>query len=111
MQLRCGSVTKVKILGVLAMIDDGETDWKVFCISVDDPFAPRINSLEDLDSLFPNMISTVREWFRVYKTADGKPENKFGFNERAMDREFAIKTIDETHEFWKTLTLSGQKTV
>jgi hypothetical protein len=27
--LRTGSVTKVKVLGCLAMIDDGETDWKV----------------------------------------------------------------------------------
>lgn len=27
--LAVGSVTKVKPLGVLAMIDDGELDWKV----------------------------------------------------------------------------------
>ena len=26
---RTGSVVKVKVLGCLAMIDDGETDWKV----------------------------------------------------------------------------------
>mmetsp|Transcript_37198 Transcript_37198/g.86038 ORF Transcript_37198/g.86038 Transcript_37198/m.86038 type:complete len:489 (+) Transcript_37198:55-1521(+) len=111
MQLRSGSVTRVKVLGVLAMIDDGETDWKVLCISVDDPYASRINNCDDLNQIFPNMIPTVREWFRVYKTADGKPENKFGFGEKAMDREFALKCVEETHEFWKTLTLSGQKTV
>ncbi|KAJ1622255.1 inorganic pyrophosphatase [Pavlovales sp. CCMP2436] len=110
-QLRSGSVTRVKVLGVLAMIDDGETDWKVLCISVDDPYASRINNCDDLNQIFPNMIPTVREWFRVYKTADGKPENKFGFGEKAMDREFALKCVEETHEFWKTLTLSGQKTV
>jgi len=111
LQLRSGSVTKVKVLGVLAMIDDHETDWKVFCISVEDPYAPRINSIDDLDRIFPNMVPTVREWFRIYKTADGKPENKFGFGERALDREFALNTIDQTHQFWKSLTLSGQKTV
>jgi inorganic pyrophosphatase len=110
-QLRSGSITKVKVLGVLAMIDDGETDWKVLCISVDDPYASRINNLNDLDRHFPSMVPTIREWFRVYKTADGKPENNFGFGEKAMDRDFALSTIDETHEFWKTLTLSGQKTV
>lgn len=27
--LPVGSVTKIKALGVLAMIDDGELDWKV----------------------------------------------------------------------------------
>ena len=26
-----GSITPVKVLGVLAMIDDGELDWKVRC--------------------------------------------------------------------------------
>ena len=28
-QLTPGAVVKVKVLGVFAMIDDGETDWKV----------------------------------------------------------------------------------
>ena len=28
-QIRTGQIVAVKILGILAMIDDGETDWKV----------------------------------------------------------------------------------
>ncbi len=42
-QRTVGSVTPVKVLGVLAMIDDGETDWKVLCIAVDDPLSDVIN--------------------------------------------------------------------
>lgn len=38
-----GDVIKVKILGVLAMIDEGETDWKVIAINVDDPEAKDLN--------------------------------------------------------------------
>lgn len=110
-QLRSGSVTKVKVLGVLAMIDDGETDWKIICLNMDDPLASHINTLDDLERLYPTMVDTVRNWFRVYKTADGKPENKFGFDNRCLDRDFAISTIQETHDFWKALTSSGQKTV
>ena len=110
-QLRSGSVTKVKVLGVLAMIDDGETDWKVICINCDDPLASRINSLADLERQYPTMVNVVREWFRVYKTVDGKPENKFGFNDECKDRDFALATVMETHEAWKKLTSSGQKTV
>ena len=30
---------KVKALGILAMIDEGETDWKVMCIDVKDELA------------------------------------------------------------------------
>ena len=34
-----GDVKQVKILGTIALIDEGETDWKVFCIDVNDPLA------------------------------------------------------------------------
>lgn len=35
--LEMGSVTPVKPVGVYAMIDDGELDWKVIAISSNDP--------------------------------------------------------------------------
>ena len=38
-------------VGVLAMIDDGETDWKVLCIDVDDVLAPQLDDIEDLASV------------------------------------------------------------
>ena len=44
---------KVKALGILAMIDEGETDWKVMCIDVKDELADKINNLEDLENLKP----------------------------------------------------------
>ena len=34
----------MKVLGILAMIDEGETDWKVIVINVDDPEAKDLNS-------------------------------------------------------------------
>ena len=38
-----GDVKQVKILGTVALIDEGETDWKVFCIDVNDPLAKDMN--------------------------------------------------------------------
>lgn len=35
--------SQVKVLGVLAMIDEGETDWKVIVIDVNDPMASQLN--------------------------------------------------------------------
>lgn len=40
-----GEVIKVKVLGILAMIDEGETDWKVIAINVEDPEAHKFNSV------------------------------------------------------------------
>jgi len=95
-----GEVAEVKVLGVLAMIDDGETDWKVFCIRTDDPLADKISDVEDLERELPGAVSAMREWFRVYKVAEGKPLNKFGLDEKCMPRAYAEMVVEETHEFW-----------
>jgi inorganic pyrophosphatase len=106
-----GSVIRVKVLGCLAMIDDGETDWKVICISVDDPLAERLHDIDDVEAQMPGYIGVLREWLRMYKTVDGKPQNEFGLDGRAMDRAYTMRVIDETHSFWKALIDKGQKTV
>ncbi len=38
-----GDIRQVKVLGALAMIDQGETDWKVIAIDITDPRAAAIN--------------------------------------------------------------------
>jgi inorganic pyrophosphatase len=45
----------------------------------------------------------IREWFRWYKTPDGKPLNAFGFNEVAMPKSKALEVIEEAHHFWQQL--------
>jgi inorganic pyrophosphatase len=95
-----GSVKEVKPLGVLAMIDDGELDWKVVAVAVDDPLAEEYNDIHDVPAAIKDGI---REWFRWYKTPDDKPLNGFGFDEKFLDAKEAKKVIDETHEAWKKL--------
>jgi len=98
--LSMGSVVPVKPLGVLAMIDDGELDWKVLAVSVDDPLAKEYNDIEDV----PDAITDgIREWFRWYKTPDDKPLNGFGFDEKYLNVEETKKVIEETHDAWKKL--------
>lgn len=38
-----GEVVRVKILGILALIDQGETDWKIIAINVNDPEASKFH--------------------------------------------------------------------
>jgi inorganic pyrophosphatase len=98
--LAMGSVTPVKALGVLAMIDDGELDWKVLAIAVDDPLAKDWNDISDVPA---SIQDGVREWFRWYKTPDDKPINEFGFDEKYLTKAEAESVIEETHEAWKKL--------
>lgn len=52
-QAKIGEVLKVKPLAVLAMIDEGELDWKVVAISVDDSKADLVNNVADVEKHFP----------------------------------------------------------
>ena len=106
-QIGTGVVRAVKVLGVLAMIDDDETDWKVVAIDVDDRWAPELNDVEDVERLLPGTISLIREWFRTYKIPDGKPPNKFALEERCMPRAYAHGVIRDTHAAYRDLLQSG----
>jgi inorganic pyrophosphatase len=54
-----GGVYKVKPLGVLAMIDDGELDWKIIAININDPKAALVNDVEDVERCAPCSSSWV----------------------------------------------------
>mmetsp|Transcript_17065 Transcript_17065/g.20487 ORF Transcript_17065/g.20487 Transcript_17065/m.20487 type:complete len:276 (-) Transcript_17065:46-873(-) len=98
--LAMGSLTEVKPLGVLAMIDDGELDWKVVAVAVDDPLASEYSDIDDV----PDAVKDgIREWFRWYKTPDDKLLNGFGFDEKFLNAAAAGEVIEETHEAWKKL--------
>nr|XP_032825065.1 inorganic pyrophosphatase-like [Petromyzon marinus] len=98
-----GEVVSVKALGVLALIDEGETDWKVIVINADDPEFNNINSLADVERLRPGYLDATRNWFRVYKIPEGKPENCFAFDGKFKDKEFAEEVLQSTHRYWRSL--------
>ncbi|VDM70527.1 unnamed protein product, partial [Strongylus vulgaris] len=46
----------VKVLGVVALIDEGETDWKLISIDVTDPLADQMNNIGDVEKHFPGLL-------------------------------------------------------
>ncbi|KAL5287060.1 Nurf-38 family protein [Megaselia abdita] len=98
-----GAVVQVKILGTVALIDEGETDWKVIAIDINDPLADKLNDVADVDKYYPGLLRATIEWFKIYKIPDGKPENQFAFNGEAKNAEFATNVVAETHKFWEGL--------
>nr|XP_046916627.1 inorganic pyrophosphatase-like isoform X1 [Dermatophagoides farinae]XP_046916628.1 inorganic pyrophosphatase-like isoform X1 [Dermatophagoides farinae] len=98
-----GDVVPVKILGTIALIDEGETDWKIIAIDTRDELASQMNNVDDVEKLLPGLLRATVEWFKIYKIPDGKPANKFAFNGEAKDREFAEKIVEETHQYWQEM--------
>ena len=48
----------------MALLDEGETDWKVIVVDVADPLAPKLNDIEDVERHLPGLIRATNEWFR-----------------------------------------------
>lgn len=105
--LNMGDIKKVKILGSLGLIDDGELDWKIIVIDIRDPIADKINTLADVNKNMPNLLHHTREWFRNYKVPQEKPKNEFAFNENYLDVKETISIIQKCNHSWNKL-ISGE---
>ena len=98
-----GDVIQVKVLGVMALLDEGETDWKIIVVNVNDPLAPKLNDVEDVERHLPGLLRATNEWFRIYKIPDGKPENQFAFSGECKNKKYAMDIVRECAEAWEKL--------
>ena len=46
-------------------------------------------------------INEVREWFRMYKTAEGKGENEYYKDGKVFDKVITTNVINEAHRQWR----------
>jgi len=100
-----GDVIHVKILGVWAMIDEGETDWKLLAIDVNNPDAAKYNDFGDVPQ---SIVEPVFTFLRDYKIPAGSGPNQFAFNSELKDKALAMTVTEETHEQWQAI-VTGQK--
>jgi inorganic pyrophosphatase len=75
----------------------------MIAINSEDPLFSVLNDIEDVEKYCPATLSGIREWFRWYKTPDGRPPNTFGFGEKCLNRRMAEEVIHETHGHYMNL--------
>ncbi|KAI8845520.1 inorganic pyrophosphatase, partial [Chytridium lagenaria] len=96
-------VKQVKVLGTMALLDEGETDWKIIAIDLKD--------IEDVEKYFPGLLRATNEWFRIYKIPDGKPENNFAFSGEAKNKAYATEVVaGDPNEAWKKMIMKSPST-
>ena len=106
--LPTGTVTPVKVLGALAMIDNNETDWKIIAVRMTDELALFANDIEDVHRYRPQMLSALRKWLAEYKVAEGKPLNRFAFDGKYQPRSRALEIVRECHCDWEAGMRNGR---
>ena len=51
------------------------------------PFTPYLTAgIEDVEREMPGTVAGIRDWYKYYKTVDGKPENEYAFGGAAKDK-------------------------
>ena len=80
-------------------------------ININDPLANLLNDVHDFETHMPGAIHSIREFFRIYKVCTGASANKFAFRGEALNSDYALQIIEETHEEWFHLTEQNRKTV
>lgn len=85
------------------MIDEGEADWKIVSIDINDPMAKNLNDISDVDKFMPGFLNATRDWYKFYKVPAGKPVNHFAENGKFFDKNFALEIINHDHDSWKKL--------
>lgn len=64
-----GCVVKTRPIGVLSMIDDGESDDKLICVPVKDP---RFADVKDISDLAEHHVKEMKHFLETYKMLQNK---------------------------------------
>ncbi|KAI7862846.1 inorganic pyrophosphatase [Spinellus fusiger] len=98
-----GEIKQVKLLGILGLIDQHQTDWKVLAIDVNDRLASKLNDIEDVEKEMPGLIDETVRLLVVYKTPTGRKRNKIMFHGKPQNKNYAMQRVLETYDYWRAL--------
>ncbi len=86
-----GAVVTARAIGFMEMIDSGEKDNKIICVTVDDP---RFNDIQTLEDLPQHKLKEIQNFFETYKVLQNKKVEVNGF--QGKDR--AIEELEATRK-------------
>lgn len=89
-----GLLARVRLVGVMNMIDDGEGDDKLIAVPIEDP---RWEQVQDLEDINPHTLKEMEHFYSTYKKIKGKHVEVTGFK----GKHEAVKIFNEGLELYK----------
>ena len=78
-QIKRGSIVKVKVIGMIELVDKGELDTKILSVLIKDELnISKVNSLKDLKKNYIGVLDIILIWFENYKQISLKTKNILG---------------------------------
>jgi inorganic pyrophosphatase len=90
-----GDIIRVTILGVYAMIDAGECDWKVVVIDSSDH---ELEKYLNTDYLMRTKHDEISYFLKYYKTKDGHEPNILAFNGQMLNSFTAMTIVKNANQ-------------
>jgi inorganic pyrophosphatase len=84
-----GSILRVKIIGMLNVIDNNEVDNKIIAVLKDSEFSKNIKTLDTFRNNHSGILEIIKIWFENYK---GYKLEVSGYSEKKTAKEFILKT-------------------
>jgi len=98
-------IVKVKIIGIIHMLDDNESDSKILAVTTDKPGLV-VNSYKELNKNYPGIIDIMKLWLLNYK-GTGKVK-VISVNDEKEAMHYLIKANDDYIELLKSKAGNGQ---
>ena len=89
-------IVPAKVIGVMRIVDSGDTDDKVIAVCAADP---SVNHIQDISELPEHFILELRNFFEEYK----KLEKKHVVVADFLDREAAMEIVEESFKMYDAL--------
>lgn len=94
--LTTGVLVRVRPVAVMEMIDNGESDYKIIGVPVDDK---RWDDVQDLKDLNKHNLKEYQHFFETYKALNGKGD-KVEIN-GIKGKEEAVKAVEKSIQLYK----------
>ena len=91
------------VLGICGLVDQGELDYKIVALELNEAKARKITCLQSYEKACPGHLEAIVTWFREYKVWEGKQPNKFLWNSEIKGPEKAMEIIMESHHMYNAI--------
>jgi len=91
-----GCIIETRPIGVMRMLDGGESDDKILGVPVNDP---RFSDIKDISQVPEQFLKEVEHFFTEYKRLEGKETKDLGWE----NAEKAFESIKHSEELYKEM--------